>query len=195
MRLRRILIFAAALTVTAASPATSHAQDTHRLHIYRGITPQRWLADVRAVLAPAGPALGLRYLARFPGQQLGIVLDIDNTAIATSFSDPGTIVAVPQVLRMAQQAAQAGVGVYFITGRTPGELDISVRQLTSAGYPVTGIYGRDVKIGLQASKTASRQRITESGVRIVASAGNNWTDLNGGFTEQVYKLPDYGFLG
>ena len=44
---------------------------------------------------------------------------------------------------------------------------------------------------MQQFKTASRQDIEDRGYTIIANTGNRQTDLDGGYAEKTYKLPDY----
>jgi hypothetical protein len=69
----------------------------------------------------------------------------------------------------------------------------SEANLRGVGYPFDGIYLRpwfDTRTD-QALKTAARVDIERRGFTIVASVGNNTSDLAGGHAERTFKLPDY----
>jgi hypothetical protein len=44
---------------------------------------------------------------------------------------------------------------------------------------------------VQTNKTKARAAIEAQGYTIVANIGNNTTDLDGGYAERTFKLPDY----
>lgn len=152
-----------------------------------------WVADTDAAVAPAYDYLDERLAAGdFTGTP-AIVLDIDNTALAshyTSFPREAT----PAVLDLAEYAAERDVKIFFVTAR-PDLIDwISKSNLTSVGYTIDGFYSRnffEVIGSAEKFKTAARAEIEEDGHDIIANVGNNWSDLDGGYADSTYKLPDY----
>jgi hypothetical protein len=159
------------------------------------VTEAQWLADVATAITPASSWIAQR--TAVPSQQkLAIVFAIDNTTLATYFH-PITEPAVQKVLKLAQFAHQRGVAVMFVTAR-PEVLDPITRlSLSNAGYPVDGLYSRDLGEllePLQTFKADQRIAIEQQGYTIIANIGNNWSDLDGGHAEQTFKLPDYNGL-
>ncbi|MFD2119437.1 HAD family acid phosphatase [Streptomyces cirratus] len=131
------------------------------------------------------------------GEKPAIVLDIDNSSLETDFhwfwTNPTP--AIAPVLDLTRYANARGVAVFFVTAR-PGILySLTERNLTSVGYPVSGLYVRDLPnlfSQVSAYKTAKRAEIENRGYTIIANIGNNESDLVGGHAERTFKLPDYG---
>jgi predicted secreted acid phosphatase len=125
-----------------------------------------------------------------PGsRRLAIVLDIDNTSLASHYAWPRP---VRPTLRFARHADALGVGVFFVTGRYQDSLRSARRALRQAGYPITGMCGRRHGEALAHSKQRCRRQLTRAGWRIVANVGNRRSDLVGGDYERGFRLPSYG---
>jgi predicted secreted acid phosphatase len=180
---------AAAPARTAAVSARTAAAST--------VSYATWLADVTTATAPAQAYLQQRVAAASSTSKLAIVLDIDNTSLASYFYSSYPVPATPPVLALAQYATAHGVKVFFVTGR-PELIDaITEYNLTSVGYTVDGLYSRNVLElleSLQTFKTAARKQIEGDGYDIVANVGNSASDLAGGYADATFKLPDYNGL-
>ncbi|MGW0841855.1 HAD family acid phosphatase [Streptomyces sp. NPDC002787] len=157
-----------------------------------------WQADVKAVIDTATPYVQQR-TANSSGQKLAIVFDIDNTTLETHYT-PWYQLPTPALkpsLALARYAKSRGVDVFFVTAR-PGIIQsVTEWNLESVGYPVDGLYVRDLPdlfAEVSAYKTASRADIESDGYTIIANVGNNTTDLVGGHAERTFKLPDYDGL-
>lgn len=177
--------FAAAGTATA--PAAAPAASAQALPPY-----DTWISDVTAVTDQAA-----RYLSgRLPDPTVraAIVLDIDNTALQSTYKPGIYSPATPSVLAVAEQAHNAGAAVIFVTARPEILRPLTVQNLSNAGYPDDGLYMRPWFDGEsdQSLKTAARTTIEGQGYTIVANIGNNDSDLAGGHAERTFKLPDYG---
>ncbi len=105
----------------------------------------------------------------------------------------GRSVALPPTLHLVEHARRLGVAVFFITGR-PGDL----RAVTEQNLREQG-FGFAEVIVLPSDKTftrgadfkaAERQRIAAQGYTILLSMGDQRSDLDGGFAERVFKLPN-----
>jgi hypothetical protein len=147
----------------------------------------QWRADVREAMHGSVAYLDRR-VAR-GGRPLAVVLDIDNTSIATHYGWPQP---VRPTLRFARHAGALGVGVFFVTGRYQDSLRGARRALRKAGYPITGMCGRQHGETLTHGKQRCRRQLTRAGWRIVASVGNRRSDLVGGDYERGFRLPSYG---
>ncbi|KPI06816.1 acid phosphatase (Class B) [Actinobacteria bacterium OK074] len=177
-----------ALSLAAALPA--QAAD---------VTEAQWLSDVAAVTGPAQTYIDSRAAANTSGAKLAIVLDIDNTSLESYFEGTSTSTpATPPVLALAQDAHAKGVSVFFVSARSNLFNSVTKSNLTSVGYTVDGLYARTVAQlltqSIQTFKTASRATIEANGYDIIANIGNNTTDLDGGYADTTYKLPDYDGL-
>ena len=147
----------------------------------------QWRADVREAMHGSVTYLDQRVAEG--GRPLAIVLDIDNTSLASHYGWPEP---VRPTLRFARHAHALGVGVFFVTGRYQDSLGGARRALRKAGYTVTGMCGRRHGETLTHSKQRCRRQLTRAGWRIIANVGNRRTDLVGGNYERGYRLPSYG---
>ncbi|MEU4241299.1 HAD family acid phosphatase [Actinoplanes sp. NPDC026619] len=168
-------------TATPASAATAAA-----------LPPvETWLADVSAVTDQAGAYL----TGRLPDTRVktAIVLDIDNTAMETTYAGAVWPPATPPVLALAKQAQSLGAVVFFVTNRPDILQPWTVGNLSSAGYTWAALYMRPTfsSDSAQTLKTNYRIKIESAGYTIVANVGNNDSDLLGGHAERTFKLPDY----
>ncbi|MCX5088049.1 hydrolase [Streptomyces sp. NBC_00365] len=169
-----------AVTATVATAAVDYAT---------------WQSDVKAVIDQARPYVEQR-TANAAGQKLALVFDIDNTTLETDFH-PWYELPTPAVkpsLDLARYARSRGVDIFFISAR-PGIISsLTQWNLTSVGYPVSGLYTRDLPDlfdEVSAYKTSKRAEIESLGYTIIANVGNNDSDLVGGHAERTFKLPDY----
>ncbi|MER6127781.1 HAD family acid phosphatase [Streptomyces sp. NPDC001795] len=185
-------------TVTAAQTASAAPAETTvsvAATQSSGVDYATWQADVKAVIDQAVPYVQQR-TANASGQKLAIVFDIDNTTLETYFH-PWYQLPTPAVqpsLALAKYAKSRGVSVFFITAR-PGIIeDVTEWNLKTVGYPVDGLYVRDLPDlfdEVSAYKTSKRAAIESQGYTIIANVGNNDSDLVGGHAERTFKLPDY----
>lgn len=154
-----------------------------------------WQKDVQAVIDQATPYVEQR-TAHADGQQLALVFDIDNTTLETDFH-PWYELPTPALkpsLALAKYAKSRGVDIFFVTARPGIIYSLTQWNLTSVGYPVDGLYVRDLPDlfdEVSAYKTGKRAEIEAQGYTIIANVGNNDTDLVGGHAERTFKLPDY----
>lgn len=195
------LTLTAVLALGTAAPALAQpaqpAAVTAASSAATTVTYAQWISDVTAVANQAQTYL-TGALASVPaGEKPAIVLDIDNTALASYFNSSYPVPATPPVLALAKYAAAHGAKIFFVTGR-PDIIDLFTRNnLTSVGYQVDGLYSRNpIQLfeSLQTFKTGARQQITGNGFTIVANIGNSQSDLDGGYAQATFKLPDYNGL-
>ncbi|MBN1170716.1 MAG: acid phosphatase [Micromonosporaceae bacterium] len=186
----------------ASEPAAPASEATPLAAGYSsGLPPYRvWLSEVASAVEEANNYLETRMStvdqqAAAERERVALVLDIDNTALASSY-DPGK--PVEPVLEMATAAHRTGAAVFFVTARPEWYRSASEDALIEAGYPLDGIYlgSSHSYSSVEKQKTASRIAIERLGYTIIANVGNNWHDLAGEHAERTYKLPDYnGLLG
>ncbi|MFJ2750659.1 HAD family acid phosphatase [Streptomyces sp. NPDC087297] len=178
----------------AAAPAASAPGGNAAI---LGIDYATWQRDVAAVIDAARPAIEARIAASPAGEKPALVLDIDNTSLETDFHWFWTFPtpAISKVRALTQYAHARGVAVFFVTAR-PGIIQsLTEHNLKAVGYPVTGLYVRDLPDlfdEVSAYKTGKRAEIEARGYTIIANIGNSATDLVGGHAERTVKLPDYG---
>ena len=141
-------------------------------------------------------------------KRLAIVLDIDETSLSNYSNmkkddfanNPAKILeellageepAIQPVLDLYQQAIQNNVAVFFVTGRDESLRNATVQNLNAAGYKQwAGLELRTGHMPTIAYKTAARAKITQQGYTILASIGDQESDLIGGYAQRTYKLPN-----
>lgn len=149
-------------------------------------------------------------------QKLAIVFDIDETCLSnyntmfrygfsmnqkqlhaaiTAADDP----AITPVLQLFREANQKKVSIFFVTGRPDNELAATEKNLRSAGFTSwNGLFLKPLsynKSSIVPFKAGTRAKIEKEGYTIVASIGDQYSDLQGGHAEKIFKLPNpYYFL-
>ncbi|MFF2434210.1 HAD family acid phosphatase [Streptomyces sp. NPDC058107] len=179
---------------TAGAVATSWAPGGNAAIL--GIDYGTWQRDVAAVIDVARPYIQQRIAQTPAGQKPAIVLDIDNSSLETDFHYFWTFLtpAIAQVRDLVRYADSQGVAIFFVTARPGIIASLTQHNLTAVGYPVTGLYVRDLPDlfdEVSTYKTAKRAEIEARGYTIIANIGNNESDLVGGHAERTFKLPDY----
>ncbi len=141
-------------------------------------------------------------------EKLAIVLDIDETSLS-NFSNmkqidfanlPATITqqllaadepAIQPTLDLYQYALQHNIAVFFVTGRDQSLATATAQNLRAAGYETwAGLELRHDTTPTIPYKTAARAKITQQGYTIIASIGDQESDLIGGYAKKTFKLPN-----
>ncbi len=186
---------ATSASVTALPAATASAPGGNAAIL--GIDYGTWQRDVAAVIDAVRPAIEQRIAASPAGERPAIVLDVDNSSLETDFHWFWTFPtpAISKVRELTRYASERGVAVFFVTAR-PGIIQsLTEHNLKAVGYPVSGLYVRDLPDlfdEVSAYKTGKRAEIESRGYTIIANIGNKQSDLVGGHAERTVKLPDYG---
>ena len=144
-------------------------------------------------------------------KKLAIVLDIDETCLSNydkmlardfggnhaTFHQDNLIANAPAInpmLELYREAAKNHVAVFFITGRPQSEYQATDKNLKAAGYQQwAGLYLRPENYrqkSIMLFKSQTRAMIAQKGYTIIASIGDQESDLRGGFTEKTFKLPN-----
>jgi len=142
---------------------------------------------------------------------LALVLDIDETTLSNyaflKHEGFGTNVRafdryLPQVnktplepmLNLYQFAKKNGVSIFFVTGRKDNFAQPTVESLKQAGYSDwNGLYFKPQdyrKSSIIPFKSNIRREIVMKGFDIVASIGDQMSDLIGGYADRGFKLPN-----
>ena len=152
------------------------------------------------------------------GAKRALVLDVDETSLGNdwpSLVKPGLAYdaarwqtcilaakdpAVPTTLEIFRAARARGIDVFFVTGRHPDQGPATVKNLRHAGYegwsdllleprlpsdPTQAIFPTSA-----AYKTAARWSLVARGYEIVASVGDQTSDLVGGYADKTFQLPN-----
>jgi predicted secreted acid phosphatase len=102
---------------------------------------------------------------------------------------------IQPTLDLVNAAKAKNVAVFFITGRRdePVERAATVENLSRAGYSGwTELVMKQPsdKGTAETYKSAVRARIASQGYTIIANMGDQESDLAGGYSEKVFKLPN-----
>jgi predicted secreted acid phosphatase len=216
IRISTALLLIFCFTNCAHRPAVPDLYATQNA-VEHYISSGQYDADCARVAAKATDYLKQRLKK---GGKLAIVLDIDETSLSnwpaykvngwtyikTGGCDlqtgPCNIAVWEQmaeaqpirsVLALAQFAHNNGVAVFYITGRPEISREPTERNLHLAGYPVDGLflYPTGEKFASRVEfKSHVRRQIMEQGYTIVINIGDQWSDLNGGYAERTYKIPN-----
>ncbi len=87
------------------------------------------------------------------------------------------------------------IKVVFITGRNQSQYQATLNNLKKAGYVqfdtliCRGPNEQDMTA--REFKTLKRKELTEKGYKIIGSIGDQWSDLEGGYTILKIKIPNY----
>lgn len=143
--------------------------------------------------------------------RLALVLDIDETTlsnyqgiISRKFCDDIKLInhdihkanapAIEPMLALYNDAKKQHVAIFFVTGRRPDVQKSTEKNLKRAGYTSWhGLYFRpkqDKNQSVIPYKTQVRANITQGGYTIIASIGDQSSDLTGGYADKTFKLPN-----
>lgn len=102
--------------------------------------------------------------------------------------------AIEEVKRLYDFFVEHDVNIFFITGRKEHTCGATYNNLMKAGYSRidTLICKPQVK-GLKAAdyKPKHRENLSKMGYDIIATIGDQYSDLDGGYTGKEIKLPNY----
>ena len=141
-----------------------------------------------------------------------VIFDVDDTALSNyeiskklDFGYDYTIVqdwvmsaklpAIKQTKGFFDFLKSKNIKRIFLTSRNFDEYDATYKNLVDQGY--TGFdtlivrSKSDKDLGSQKFKTRERENLTKAGYEIIATVGDQWTDLNGGFSGIKIKVPNY----
>lgn len=143
--------------------------------------------------------------------KLAIVLDIDETSLSNynymiKRDFTGTreqfrqdilkadAPVIKPMLGLYQDALRHGVKVFFVTGRSESERKATQHNLIRDGYTKwAGLYLRPndyTDKSIIPFKSHTRKLITQKGYTIIATIGDQYSDLKGGYARQGFKLPN-----
>lgn len=142
---------------------------------------------------------------------LALVLDIDETSLSNykkiAQRDFGASYeqihkeimaadapAIKPMLHLYNTALKHRIKVFFVTGRTDLELAATKTNLSQAGYSNwSGIYVRPKEYkndSIIPFKSQARAKIAKKGYIILASIGDQNSDILGGYAKKGFKLPN-----
>lgn len=172
----------------------------------------RYMQDVDQVARWAIDWIEERAARRTGDERLAVVFDVDETVLSNyphmverdfgyvpevwvGWVEESAAPAIPPMREVYLTARRLGVEVIFLTGRkAPEEREGTLQNLKREGM---GEFARI--IFQEASDTAPtaaerkrlrRMQLEEEGWTIIASLGDQGSDLAGGHTERIFKVPN-----
>jgi acid phosphatase len=204
---------AATIPPIATTPSLAETKRQVREYVASG----RYEADIAHIVGEARAYLERRANG---GGKLAIVLDIDETSLTNrpqlEINDYGFIIAGPcdlergpcgfvawaqlaraepleRVVALVRAARERGVAVFFLTGRPERLRAATERNLRAAGYEWTSVLLRPDDLVTKSAaefKAPERRKLAEQGYTIIVNIGDQMSDLDGGYAERTYKLPN-----
>ena len=186
-------------------------------HVIAYVDSGRYQTDIGAVVEQARIYLESRVQR---GGKLAIVVDVDETALSNLPSlranDYGFIIPGPcelprgpcglaawilmaqaepikPVLALVRLARDRGVAVFFLTGRPERRRAATEANLRAAGYEWTALILKPDDLTTKSAvefKAPERKKLQDQGYTIIVNIGDQMSDLEGGFAERTYKLPN-----
>lgn len=169
----------------------------------------RYLKEVDTIAGQARDYLETN-LARHRQHKPAIVLDIDETTLSNyphldeydfayiqrfwrAWVESAKAPALKGPLEFFCSARQNDVTVFFITGRSERDRDATTRNLKEAGFEgyqqlIMRENGTQQDVGV--FKRDHRRKLFEQGYTIVVNMGDQVSDLEGGYAESTFKLPN-----
>lgn len=150
-------------------------------------------------------------LYKHKANKLAIILDVDETSITNyqqmhqrNFAEHHDLIhkailaanapPIHATLSLYNEAILHGIKIFFISGRPQSTLYATKVNLWRAGFKNwAGLYLRPEhykKNSIIAFKAKTRAAITKLGYRIIASIGDQESDLKGGYVDLGFKLPN-----
>lgn len=144
-------------------------------------------------------------------KKLAIVLDVDETSLSNysymikrdftgthaQFHNDhieANAPAIKPMLALYKEAIAHGVDVFFVTGRSESEYDATKNNLNKIGFKKwSGLYLRPNKYtnkSIIPFKSHTRKLIAQKGYILIATIGDQYSDLQGGYAKKGFKLPN-----
>lgn len=201
-----------ALAATSLSLVSNKSREPRNLSLCKDevrayVNSKEYMEDIRAVTSEAEKyiAVHLDTLKRN-----AIVFDIDETSLSNlkyelemdfgytsstwnEWRQKSQAPPILPTLNLYKWAQSKKIALFFITGTTQGLREPVKANLLNAGYASwDSLYMRPVENRERAAvyKPRIRKEITERGYYIIASIGDQESDLVGGYAEKTFKLPN-----
>lgn len=214
MLFRALLLAFVVVIATGAAPASREPAnlDVLKQEITVYVDTGKYQEDIGAVAAEAMAWMQQRVAQG--GKRLTVVFDLDETLISNwSHMKEMGFVYVPEAWRAWVQAARApaiepvrevyrearrlGLDVIFLTARPESDRAATRRNLEAIGcgdYVALMCKPDDSRDTASGFKSATRARLESDGRVIIANIGDQLSDLAGGHSEKIFKLPNPFYL-
>lgn len=144
-----------------------------------------------------------------------VVFDVDETALSnykiikeidfgyvkeiwSSWVLQGKTPANAPVKNFYNYLLKKDVKIIFLTGRAEEQHKATFNNLVNAGYTKFDtliVYSKNyANLGSAEFKFTVRKQLTEKGYKIIGTVGDQYTDIDGGYTGIKIKLPNYLYM-
>lgn len=214
--IRRFFFIAAAcgfgLTAAAVEPVNLGLRKDE---IRRYVASGEYSQDIAAVAAQAKAWIEERApRGAAAGRKLAVVLDLDETLLSnwpemaredfgfepkafSAWVEQGKCPLIEPVREVYRAARERGVAVIYLTGRSEhfrAATERNLRAVDCADYAVLLCRPEGSKEPAGVLKPAARARLEAEGYTIIATIGDQESDLSGGHAERGFKLPGPFYL-
>ncbi len=167
--------------------------------------------DLEKVAAEVSAWLEKRAKKPAKGERLAVVFDVDETVLSNfphmqsldfgytlddwhGWVQKAEAPAIEPMRDVMMRARELDYTVFFVTGRAePAEhagTAANLFQEAMGDYERLMMKSVDDKRPTARRKAAQRAEIEEAGYTIVATIGDQWSDLEGGHAEKAFKVPN-----
>jgi acid phosphatase len=209
-------VLASACATSPAETTVANIYDTQQ-QVEQYISSGRYDADFSRVVAEATAYVESRAkLVTRPA----IVLDIDETSLSNwpaykvngwaritngtceiqrgpcglrEWQAMGQSKALKPTLDLDKRARSLGVAVFFISGRPPNLQEVTEKNLRDEGFEWDEVIVLPPDASFPSAtdfKAPERKKIADRGYTILLTMGDQQSDLNGGYAERTFKLPN-----
>ncbi|MGJ8632874.1 MAG: HAD family acid phosphatase [Luteolibacter sp.] len=206
-------IFLLFCLVPACAPFTNEPQNLSELkaEVTEYADSGQYMQDLATSVAGASEYLVRR--SKQGGKNLTVIFDIDETVLSNlphmkeadwgyqpkhwnAWVAESDAPALEPVKKVYQTAIDNGIKVVFLTGRTEADRTATARNLRLQGM------GKYEKLILRPNsgsgktekavifKTRVRKNLTDEGHTVIAGFGDQQSDVEGGYVERKFKLPN-----
>jgi acid phosphatase len=105
----------------------------------------------------------------------------------------GQAKALKPTLELDKRAKALGVAVFFISGRPANLREATVKNLREQGYQFDDVIVQPPNASFASAvdfKAPERRKLADQGYTILLSMGDQNSDLEGGYAERTFKLPN-----
>lgn len=169
-----------------------------------------YLSDVDKVAKQVEQWIVERTKAAKPGERLMVVFDLDETILSNDqyfesvdygyssatwyeWNLKGVAPALPPIKEVCDVARKNGVFVAFITGRrekTKSGAEKNLKAIGCADYAALRCRPDNEHGSVVPFKTRERKLLETDGYTIIANVGDQQSDLDGGFSEKTFLVPN-----
>lgn len=201
------VVLALLATITAAEPENLGLL---KARVREYMDSPAYFGEMEPAAKEAEALIRERAAHRAPGEKLAIVLDVDETTLSNyplirsrdfaynaeqwdEWVRKAGCPAITPVLEIHRVAVESGVTTILLTGRREKWREATERNLAAVGYAGVGMVilkPDDAKEHTGGWKARERARLAAEGWTIIANIGDQESDLEGGNSGRVFKIPN-----